>query len=175
MSETNPDKDKVDGMLRELRGEFARRADEAGTVEAVAGGPVDTDPPRDLWSFDDDDLENELWSRILELDQAVCDPAQAVNVQPGAPSPAGPGPWAKFKSRINGRLLRLIWQRIQPAMDRQDRMNRRFKHLQFVEFLAVKRLRQRLRKLEDENRGLRFRLAEMEIERSPGDEPSGHE
>ena len=54
-------------------------------------------------------------------------------------------------------------------------MNRRFQHLQFIQFLAVKRLRQRLRRLEDENRKLSFRLAELEIEKSPGDETSGHE
>ena len=174
MSEKDPDENKVDGLLQELRDEFAKGADQAGTVEAVAGGPVDIDRPKDLWSFNEDDLENEQWNRLLELDQAGLDPSQAVGVRPIVSSPAGPGLSARLKRAFKGLWLRLAWPAIRMSMDKQDRLNRRFKHLQFVQFLAVKRLRQHLRRLEQENRGLRDRLAEMEIERSPGDETSGH-
>jgi hypothetical protein len=174
MSEKNPDESKVDRLLQELRGEFARGADEAGTVDAIAGGPVDIDRPKDLWNFNEDDLENELWNRLLELDQAVLDPAQAIGIRPIVSSPAGHGLSARLKRAYKGLWLRLAWPAIRMSLDKQDRLNRRFKHLQFVQFLAVKRLRQHMQRLEQENHGLRDRLAEMEIERSPGDEPSGH-
>ena len=61
------------------------------------------------------------------------------------------------------------------ALEKQDRLNRQFKHLQFIQFLTVKQLRQRLLALESENRELRGRLAELETENAIGGEASDHE
>jgi hypothetical protein len=281
MSEMGPDKTDIGGILRELRLEFARRAERTGTIEAVAGGPVDRDLPPDFWHFSDTDLENELWSRIPELDQAMLDldqampelgqamleldqamldldqaapelgqavfdvdqamvgQAQAIDILPSRPLPAGAGLSGKVKGGIKNLLLRLAMPLVRITLEKQDRLNRMnrnalekvnalnrgalerqdrlnrmnrsameklnrlnrstlekqerlnrlnrvtletqdrlnglFKHLQFIQFLAVKQLRQRLQGLESENRKLRGRLAELEAENAVGDEGSGLE
>jgi len=171
MSETDRNKADIDGMLKGLRREFALRAEGAATVEAVAGGPVDRDIPQDYWHFTDEELENELWSRVLELDRATSDPARATDIPPGGLSPAKPG----LSGRIRGGFKKLLLPLVRHALARQDRLNRQFEHAQFIQFLVVRQLRQRLQKLERENRELGLRLAELEIEKAPGGETSGHE
>lgn len=175
MSETGQNKTDITGMLEAMRGEFALRAERAGTVEAVVGGPVDRDIPQDYWHFSDEELENELWSRFLELDRAMADPARVPDVPPGGPAQASPGPSGKIKGGIKRFLLWLFKPLVRIALARQDGLNRQFEHLQFIQFLAVKQMRQRLQRLERENRELGLRLAELEIEKAPGGETSGHE
>ena len=54
MSEKGPNRTDINGILQGLRREFARQAEQAGTIEAIAGGPVDRDLPLDYWRFSDD-------------------------------------------------------------------------------------------------------------------------
>lgn len=175
MSEISRNKTGPDEMLRGLRSEFALRAERAGTIEAVAGGPVDRDIPQDYWHFSDEELENELWSRLLELDRATLNPARATDVPPGNVAPASPGLSGKIKGGIKRILLWLFQPLARITLARQGDLNRQFQHLQFIQFLVVKQMRQRLRRLERENRELGLRLAEMEIEKTPGGQTSGHE
>jgi hypothetical protein len=171
MSETSRNKADIDGMLKGLRREFAHRAEGAGTIEAVAGGPVDRDIPQDYWHFTDEELENELWSRVLELDRATIDPARAIDIPPDGLSPAKHG----LSGRIKGAFKKLLMPLARHALARQDRLNRQFEHVLFIQFLAVKQLRQRLQRLEGENRELGLRLAEREVEKAPCGGTSGHE
>jgi len=200
MIEMGPNKTDINGILQGLRREFARQAEQTGTIEAIAGGQVDRDLPLDYWRFSDADLENELWSRIpeldqavpdlgqamLDLDQAMLDLAQAINILPSSPLPAGPGLSGKVKGRFKNLLLHLAMPLIRVSLEKQDRLNRitlekqdrlnrLFKHLQFIQFLTVKQLRQRLQRLESENRELRSRLDELETENAIVGEASGHE
>jgi hypothetical protein len=175
MSEMNQNKTDISGRLQGLRREFALRAEGAGTIEAIAGGPVDRDLPPDYWGFTDEDLENELWNRLLELDRAPLDPAQAMDIPPGSLSPAKHGLSGKIKGGFKNLLLQLAKPLVRITLARQGNLNRQLEHLQFIQFLAVKQLRQRLQRLERENRDLRFRLAELEIENAPDGETSGHE
>jgi len=211
MSEMGPNKTDINGILHGLRREFARQAEQTGTIEAIAGGPVDRDLPLDYWGFSDADLENELWSRIpeldqampdlgqamLDLDQAMLDLAPAIDILPSRPLPAGPGLSGKVKGRFKNLLLRLAMPLIRITLEKQDRLNRimlekqdrlnrvtlkkqarlneQFKNLQFIQFLTVKQLRQRLQRLESENRELHGRLTELETENAIVGEASGHE
>lgn len=175
MSETNRDRTEMYRMLEGMRKELALRAERAGTIEAVAGGPVDRDIPQDYWLFSDEELENELWSRLLELDRSTLDPARVPDVPPGSLAPAGPGLSGKIKGGIKRFLLWLFKPLVRITLARQGDLNRKFEHLQFIQFLAVKQMRQRLQRLERENRELSFRMAELEIEKAPGGETSGHE
>ena len=211
MIEMGPNKTDINGILQGLRREFARQAEQARTIEAIAGGQVDRDLPLDYWRFSDADLENELWSRIpeldqavpdlgqamLDLDQAMLDLAQAIDILPSSPLPAGPGLSGKVKGRFKNLLLHLAMPLIRITLEKQDRLNRitlekqdrlnritlekqdrlnrLFKHLQFIQFLTVKQLRQRLQRLESENRELRSRLDELETENAVVGEASGHE
>lgn len=168
MSEMGPNKTDINGILQGLRREFARQAEQTGTIEAIAGGPVDRDLPLDYWRFSDTDLENELWSRIPDL-------GQAIDILPSGPLPARPGLSGKAKGRFKNLLLRLAMPLIRITLEKQDRLNRQFKHLQFIQFLIVKQLRQRLQRLESENRELRSRLDEQETENAIVGEASGHE
>jgi hypothetical protein len=171
MSETDRNKADIDGMLKGLRREFALRAERAETIEAVAGGPVDRDIPQDYWHFSDEELENELWSRVLELDRATANPLLTTDAPPDNLSTAKPG----LSGKIKGGFKKLLSPLVRHALARQDRLNRQFEHAQFIQLLVVKQLRQRLQKLERENRELGLRLAELEIEKAPGGETSGHE
>jgi hypothetical protein len=186
MSELGPNRTDNNGILQGLRREFTRRAEQAGTIEAIAGGAVDRDLPLDYWRFSDTDLENELWGRIPDLDRAMPDLGQAIDILPSGPLPAKPGLSGKVKSRFKNLLLRLAMPLIRIALEKQDRLNRitlekqgrlnhQFKHLQFIQFLTVKQLRERLWRLESENRELRGRLAELETENAIGGETSNHE
>lgn len=175
MSETNRNKTDLTGMLEDMRGELAGRAERAGTVEAVAGGPVDRDIPQDYWQFSDEELENELWSRLLELDRSSLDPAQAPNITPGGPSPANTGLSGRIKGGIKRFLRWLFKPMVRITLARQGDLNRQFQHLLFIQFLAVKQMRQRLQRLERDNRELGLRLAELEIEKASGKEAPGHE
>ena len=211
MSEMGQNKTDIKVTLEGLRRQLARKAEQAGTIEAIAGGPVDRDLPLDYWGFSDADLENELWSRIpeldqampdlgqamLDLDQAMLDLAPAIDILPSRPLPAGPGLSGKVKGRFKNLLLRLAMPLIRITLEKQDRLNRimlekqdrlnrvtlkkqarlneQFKNLQFIQFLTVKQLRQRLQRLESENRELHGRLTELETENAIVGEASGHE
>jgi len=168
MSEISKNKTDVNGMLQELRRELTRRTEQAGTIEAITGGPVDRDLPLDYWRFSDTDLENELWSRMPELDQAM-------DILPSGPLPARPGLSGKIKGRFKNLLLRLAMPLIRITLEKQDRLNRQFKHLQFIQFLTAKQLRQHLLRLESENRELRGRLTALEAENTVVGETPGHE
>lgn len=159
MSETNRDKTEMNRMLEGMRKEYALRAERAGTVEALAGGPVDRDIPQDYWHFSDEELENELWSRLLELDRPAPDPGSS----------------GKIKRGIKRCVLWLFKPLVRLTSARQGVLNRQLQHLQFIQFLAVKQMRQRLQRLERENRELGLRLADMEIGKAPGGQTSGHE
>jgi len=186
MSEKGLNRTDINGILRELRSEFASQAERAGTIEAIAGGPVDRDLPPDYWRFSDTDLENELWSRIPGLDRAMLDLGQAIDILPSVPLPARPGLAGKIKGRFKNLVLRLAMPLVRVSLEKQDRLNRialerqdrlngQFKHLQFIQFLTVKQLRQRLLVLEIENRELRGRLAELETENAICGEAPNHE
>ena len=175
MSELGPNKTDINGILQGLRQEFTRQAEQTGTIEAIAEGPVDRDLPLDYWRFSDTDLENELWSRIPDLDRAMLDLGQAIDILPSGPLPARPGLSGKVKGRFKNLLLRLAMPLIRITLEKQDRLNHQFKHLQFIQFLTVKKLLQRLQRLESENRELRSRLAELETENAIGGEASDHE
>ena len=179
MSETELNKTDVDGTLEKLREEFAGRAERAGTIEALAGGPVDRDLPQDYWSYSDAELENELWSRLPDLDRAMLDLGRDVDILPSCPLPAKPGLPGRIKGGLKNLLLRLALPLIRvslekqdrlnrKAMEQQDRLNRQLKHLQFIQFLAVKQLRGHLLLLESENRELSNRLIELETEHEGG-------
>ncbi len=171
MSETKRNKADITGMLEGLRGEFALRAEQARTIEALTGGPVDCEIPQDYWHFSDEELENELWSRVLELDRETLDPAQATVTPPGSLSPAKTG----LSGKIKGGFKKLLLPLVRYTLARQNRLNRQLEHLHFIQFLAVKQMRQRLQRLERENREMGLRLADMEIGKAPGGQTSGHE
>ena len=186
MSEMGPNRTDTNGILQGLRREFTRQAEQTGTIEAIAGGPVDRDLPLDYWRFSETDLEKELWSRIPDLDRAMLDLSQAIDILPSGPLPSKPGLSGKVKGRFKNLLLRLAMPLIRITLEKQDRLNRitlekqdrlnhQFKHLQFIQFLTVKQLLQRLQRLESENRELRGRLAELETENAIGGETSDHE
>ena len=211
MSENGQNNTDINGTLEGLRRQFIREAEQAGTMEAIAGGPVDRDLPPDYWRLSDADLENELWSRIpgldqamldldqvmLDLDKAMLDRVQVIDILPSGPLPTGPGLSAKAKGGFKNLLLRLAMPLIRITLEKQDRFNRitleeqdrlsrvtqekqrrlndQFKSLQFIQFLTVKQLRQRLQRLESENRELRSRLDELETENAFVGEASGRE
>ncbi len=186
MSEMGPNKASPKEILQGLRKEFTRQAEQAGTIEAVAGGPVDRDLPPDYWRFSDTDLENELWSRIPGLDRAMLDLGQSVDILPSCPLPAKPGLAGKIKGIFKNLMLRLAMPLVRITLEKQDRLNRialekqnqlngQLKHLQFIQFLTVKQLRERLQRLEMENRELRGRLAELETENVLCGEATDHE
>ena len=189
MSEMGQNKTDIKVTLEGLRRQLARKAEQAGTIEAIAGGPVDRDLQLDYWRFSDTDLENELWSRIpeldqavpdlgqamLDLDQAMLDLAQAIDILPSSPLPARPGLSGKVKGRFKNLLLHLAMPLIRITLEKQNRLNRQFKHLQFIQFLIVKQLRQRLQRLESENRELRSCLDELETANAIVGEASDHE
>lgn len=186
MSEISKNKTAINGNLQGLRRELTHRTEQAGTIEAITGGPVDRDLPVDYWRFSDTDLENELWSRIPDLDRAMLDSGQAIDILPSGPLPARPGLSGKVKCRFKNLLLRLAMPLIRITLEKQDRLNRitlekqdrlnrQFKHLQFIQFLTAKQLRQRLLRLESENRELCGRLTALEAENTVVGETSGHE
>ena len=174
MSQTNNGPTDLDSALEKMRREFALRAERAKTVEDLAGGPVDRDHPQDLWSFNDEELENELWSRILELDDATRDPAGLTDVPAGVLAGRS-GPWGKIKGRVKRLLLRMTRPLARARLARQARLNRQFEHAQFIHFLTIKKMRQRLERLERDHRELELRLAGVEMEKAPGGKTPGHE
>ena len=130
MSKMGQDKTNINGTLEGLRRQFAREAEQAGTIEAIAGGPVDRDLPLDYWRFSDTDLENELWSRISELDQAMPDSgqamhdlAQAIDILPSSPLPEGPGLSGKIKGRFKNLVMHLAMPLIRIILEKQGRLN----------------------------------------------------
>jgi len=168
MSEMGQNKTDIRVTLEGLRRQLARKAEQAGTIEAIAGGPVDRDLQLDYWRFSDTDLENELWSRMPELDQVI-------DILPSGFFTAGPGLSGKVKGRFKNLLLHLAMPLIRITLEKQNRLNRQFKHLQFIQFLIVKQLRQRLQRLESENRELRSCLDELETANAIVGEASDHE
>jgi hypothetical protein len=174
MNEKNTIPTDLDAALEKMRQEFALRADRAGTVGDLAGGPVDRDHPQDFWSFTDEELENELWGRIAELDGLTRDPGALA--EPPTGSAAGrSGPWGKIKGAVKKAILRMTRPLARARFARQARLNRRFEHAQFVQFLAAKKMRLRLEDLERANRELELRLAAIEMEKASGGGTSGHE
>ncbi len=106
MSEMGPNKTDINGILQGLRREFSRQAEQAGTIEAIAGGPVDRDLPLDYWRFGDTDLENELWSRIPDLDRAMLDLGQAIDILPSA---LCRNPVCREKSKADSKTCCCAW------------------------------------------------------------------
>jgi hypothetical protein len=168
MSEISKNKTAINGILQGLRRELTRRTEQAGTIEAITGGPVDRDLSLDYWRFSDTDLEYELWSRMPELDQAI-------DILPSGFFIARPGLWGRVQGRLKNLLLHLAMPLIRITLEKQDRLNRQFKHLQFIQFLTAKQLCQRMLRLESENRELGGRLTALEAENIIVGETSGHE
>jgi hypothetical protein len=131
--------------LEELRREYGRLAAAQPGVDAVAGEPVDRDFAPDYWSYDGADLENEMWSRMSELESGL-------DILSAGGWPGG------LRARLRHLALRLAGPLVRAALARQDAFNRRVQRQLFLDFLACKRMRQRLQLLEADRRELLARL-----------------
>lgn len=160
-------KEEAAPLLEELRREYGRAAARSASVSAVAGEQVDRDLAVDYWSFGAADLENELWSRMPELESGL-------DIAPDCAWPSAPGLGGRIRGRIKRLILRLAMPLVRHSLEKQDRFNRYAKHMHFIQFLALKRLRGQLAALEAEARELRGRLDFLEASRTPQD-PDGHE
>lgn len=154
-------------LLAELRREYGRLADRSGSISAIAGREIDHDTAIDYWSFDPADLENELWSRMPELESGL-------DIEPDGAWPSAPGLGGRIRGRIKRLILRLAMPLVRHSLEKQGRFNRYAKHMHFIQFLAFKQLRRQVDRLEGENRELRGRLDVLEATR-PDTEPDGHE
>ena len=174
------------GILEKLRCEFSGQAERIEAIEDLAGEKVDGDLPQDYWSYNDAELETELWSRMPDLDRALTDSVRAVDIVPSLPLPAGPGLPGKIKGGLKSFLLKLALPIVRvslekqdrlnrTALDAQERLNRQWKHMHFIEFLTIKQLRRRLLRLEYENRELKSRLTELETGGSGTIEAADHD
>ena len=132
-------------LLEELRRQYGRQAQASATMTELAGEEIDRELAVDYWSYNGADLENELWSRMPELESGL----------DIIPDDHWPG-------RILGRIKRLFMRTAMPvvrrSLEKQDRFNRRSRHMHFIQFLAFKEMRRRLGELSAENRELRGRL-----------------
>jgi hypothetical protein len=154
-------------LLEELRREYGRMADGSGSISAIAGREIDHDPAIDYWSFDPADLENELWSRMPELESGL-------DIVPDSAWLAAPGFGGRIRGRIKRLIMRLALPLIRRSLEKQDRFNHYSRHMHFIQFLAFKQMRRQLNRLEGENRELRGRLDVLEALRA-ATEPVDHE
>lgn len=143
--------------LEELRRECGRLAAAQPGVDAIAGEPVDSDFAPDYWNYDGADLENEMWSRMPELESAL-------DILPAGGWPAG------LRAKLRHLALRLAGPLVRSALARQDAYNRRVQRQLFLDFLACKRMRQRLQLLEADRRELLGRLDIVEATLAAGEE-----
>lgn len=135
--------------LEELRREYGRLAGSQPSVDAVAGEKVDRDLAFDYWSYDAADLENEMWSRMPELEAGL-------DILPDRAGPAG------LRGRLRHLALRLAGPLIRASLARQDQCNRRVQRQLFLDFLAFKKTRRQLQRLEADRRELLGRLDILE-------------
>ncbi len=136
-------------ILDELRQEYGRKAESAATMTDLAGEEIDRDPVIDYWSYNGGDLENELWSRMPEMESGL----------DIIPDDHWPG---RIRGRIKKLVMRLAMPVVRRSLEKQDRFNRRVKHLHFIQFLAFKEMRRLLKELQAENRELRGRIEIIE-------------
>ncbi|HOW43974.1 MAG TPA: hypothetical protein PK919_02250 [Candidatus Aminicenantes bacterium] len=131
--------------LEELRREYGRQAAAQPDIDAIAGEKVDRDLAPDYWTYDGADLENEMWSRMPELESGL--DILSLGGWPGG-----------LRAKLRHLLLRLAGPLVRAALARQDTCNRRVQRQLFLDFLAYKRMRQRLQLLEADRRELLARL-----------------
>lgn len=143
--------------LEELRREYARLAAAQPGVDAVAGEPVDREFAPDYWSYDAADLENEMWSRMSDLESGL--DILSVGNWPGG-----------LRAKLRHLALRLSGPLVRAALARQDAYNRRVQRQLFLDFLALKRMRQRIQLLETDRRELLARLDIIEATLAAGEE-----
>ncbi len=154
-------------LLEELRREYGRMADRSASVSAIAGGEIDRAPAIDYWGFDPADLENELWSRLPELESGL-------DIVPDGAWPSAPGRGGRIRGRIKKLIMRLAMPLVRHSLEKQSRFNHYSRHMHFIQFLALKRMRRQVDLLEGENRELRGRLDLVEAMRA-ATEPADHE
>jgi hypothetical protein len=154
-------------LLEELRREYGRMADRSGSISAIAGREIDHDPAIDYWSFDPADLENELWSRMPELESGL-------DIVPDSAWPSAPGRGGRIRGRIKRLIMRLAMPLVRHSLEKQGRFNHYARHMHFIQFLALKQMRRQVDRLEGENRELRGRLDILESMRA-ATEPADHD
>lgn len=154
-------------LLEELRREYGLIVDRSASISAIAGREIDHDPAIDYWSFDPADLENELWSRMPELESGL-------DIVPDAAWPSTPGLGGRIRGRIKRQIMRLAMPLVRRSLEKQGRFNHYSRHMHFIQFLAFKQMRRQVDRLEGENRELRGRLDILESMR-PATEPDDHD
>jgi hypothetical protein len=154
-------------LLEELRREYGRMADRCVSISAIAGREIDHAPAIDYWSFDPADLENELWSRMPELESGL-------DIVPDSAWPSAPGRDGRIRGRIKRLIMRLAMPLVRHSLEKQGRFNHYARHMHFIHFLALKQMRRQVDRLEGENRELRGRLDILESMRA-ATEPADHD
>ena len=141
-------------MNEELKEEIARlkdaygaRKDQARSLEELAGGPVRHHYPVDLWSLSDSELDNEMGKRLGFLNDDIdCRPAAAITSHRRVIGPV----IVLFKKL----LLKALRPYTNSLFVRQNRFNEQLVAFHLASFIRLRRIEQRLQRLEREGSGI---------------------
>ncbi len=155
-------------ILDELIQEYRIQISRMDSIQAIVGEEIDQDRPVGYWNYNSADLENELYSRIPQMEAG----------QDIVPDRHWPGAdnrlISRFKGLIKKLVMRLALPLIRRSLEKQGNLNLLSKETQFLQFLSVRQINQRMQKLEEENRELRSRLDLIEAAQT-ATEPVHHD
>ena len=118
-----------------------RSAKDAASLEELAGGPLQHHFPIDLWSLSDSELDNEMGKRLTFLNDDIdCRPTAAI-----ASHRRFLGPAIVFGKRL---LLKLLRPYTNLLFVRQNRFNEGLVAFHLASFIRLRRLEERLKRLE---------------------------
>ncbi len=136
-------------QLLRFREELEARRNAAGSMEELAGHPVER--PAGIWEMDFDDLEKEIWSRFENLEyNADClekkDPPENQGLKDRMAAFIL-NTWRNIKNPLVRLYMQKYWRF---NLDRQNQINRDNVPYQLAHILTLQKMKDRLNRLEEQ-------------------------
>ena len=152
--------EQVKAEIAKLKEYYQERKTGAGSLEELAGKPLQHHFPVDLWQLSDSELDGEMGKRLSFLNDDIdCRPTADITSHRRFI-----GPVVVFFKKILFRILRPYTNTL---FTRQNRFNGQLVAFHLATFIRLRRLEQRILELEKQDQAARERLAELAADREP--------